>query len=45
MEIPVRKILLGSPPDQAANRSAMANPESLDFFVQFARERKDDTAG
>ncbi len=45
MEIPVRKILLGSPPDLAANRSAMANPESLDFFVQFARERKDDTAG
>jgi acetoacetyl-CoA synthetase len=37
MEVPVRKILLGTPPDQAANRAAMANPESLDAFADYAR--------
>jgi acetoacetyl-CoA synthetase len=36
MEVPVRKILRGMPADQAANRNAMANPSSLDFFVQYA---------
>jgi acetoacetyl-CoA synthetase len=36
MEVPVRKILGGVPPDQAANRNAMANPASLDFFVRYA---------
>jgi acetoacetyl-CoA synthetase len=36
MEVPVRKILRGLPADQAANRNAMANPNSLDFFVQYA---------
>jgi acetoacetyl-CoA synthetase len=37
MEVPVRKILLGTPPEQAANRAAMANPESLDAFADYAR--------
>jgi acetoacetyl-CoA synthetase len=41
MEVPVRKILLGMPLEQAANRNAMANPESLDFFVNYARTQKD----
>jgi acetoacetyl-CoA synthetase len=36
MEVPVRKILLGTPPDQAANRNAMANPASLDAFAEYA---------
>jgi len=36
MEVPVRQILRGVPADQAANRNAMANPNSLDFFVQYA---------
>src|SRR5690606_34727731 len=30
LEVPVRKILLGTPPEQAANRDALANPEVLD---------------
>jgi acetoacetyl-CoA synthetase len=38
MEVPVRRILLGHPVERAANRDAMANPGSLDFFVAFARE-------
>jgi acetoacetyl-CoA synthetase len=36
MEVPVREILRGTPADQAANRNAMANPASLDFFVRYA---------
>ncbi len=41
MEVPVRKILLGTPLRQAANRNAMANPDSLDFFVNYANTQKD----
>jgi acetoacetyl-CoA synthetase len=37
MEVPVRKILLGHPAEKSANRDAMANPGSLDWFVAFAR--------
>ena len=40
MEVPVRKILLGQPIERCANRDAMANPASLDWFVAFARERR-----
>jgi acetoacetyl-CoA synthetase len=41
MEVPVRKILLGTPPDEAANRNAMANPQSLDAFAEYARTQHD----
>jgi len=41
MEVPVRKILLGTPPDAAANRSAMANPASLDAFAEYASTQDD----
>lgn len=41
MEVPVRKILMGVPEEKAANRNVMSNPESLDYFVQFAKERAD----
>jgi acetoacetyl-CoA synthetase len=41
MEIPVRKILLGRPPEQAASRDAMANPDSIDYFTEFARTSAD----
>ncbi|MBO2448375.1 acetoacetate--CoA ligase [Actinomadura barringtoniae] len=33
LEVPVRKILLGTPIDQAANRDSMANPEVLEHFT------------
>jgi len=36
MEVPVRRILRGVPPDEAANRNAMANPGSLDFYISYA---------
>ena len=40
MEVPVRKILRGMPAEQAANRNAMANPGSLDFFVRYAKTQQ-----
>jgi acetoacetyl-CoA synthetase len=36
LEIPVKKILMGTPPEQAASRESLANPASLDFFVELA---------
>ena len=37
LEAPVKKILMGKPVEKAANPDSMRNPESLDFFVAFAR--------
>ncbi len=39
MEVPIRKILLGQDPQQAANPGAMRNPESLAYFATFAKKR------
>lgn len=41
MEVPVRRILMGMPPDKAANRSAMADPSALDFFIDYAAQQRD----
>jgi acetoacetyl-CoA synthetase len=41
LEVPVRKILRGVPADEAANRNAMANPDSLDFFADYATKQHD----
>lgn len=38
LEAPVKKILMGIPVEKAANKGAMRNPESLDFFVQYATQ-------
>jgi acetoacetyl-CoA synthetase len=38
LEVPVRRILVGTPPEKAANQHAMVNPQSLDYFVEYARE-------
>jgi acetoacetyl-CoA synthetase len=40
LEIPVRRILSGATAEEVANAGAMANPESLDFFVTLAAARK-----
>jgi len=45
MEVPVRKILRGVPAEQAANRNAMANPGSLDFFADYAAALQDYPTG
>ena len=36
LEVPVKKILTGVPPDQAASRDSLANPASLEIFVGMA---------
>jgi acetoacetyl-CoA synthetase len=37
MEVPIRKILMGFAPEEAANLDAMRNPESIKFFVDLAQ--------
>ena len=39
LEVPVKRILMGTPVDRAASRESLANPASLDPFVELARER------
>jgi len=41
MEVPVRRILSGVPLEQAANTSAMRNPQSLGFFIDYAATQND----
>jgi acetoacetyl-CoA synthetase len=41
LEVPVRKILMGWAPEKAVSRDAMTNPESLDYFIEFARSSTD----
>ncbi len=41
MEVPVRRILTGVPVEKAANRAAMSNLESLDYFIEYARKQQD----
>jgi acetoacetyl-CoA synthetase len=37
LEVPVKRILMGTPVDEAAIRESLANPASLDPFVELAR--------
>ncbi|MFI2664957.1 acetoacetate--CoA ligase [Micromonospora carbonacea] len=39
LEVPVKKILTGTPVDDAAAKGALANPESLTAFAAFAQRR------
>jgi acetoacetyl-CoA synthetase len=36
LEVPVKRILMGQPPDKAASRESLANPDALDYFVELA---------
>jgi acetoacetyl-CoA synthetase len=36
LEVPVKKILMGADPQQAASRDSLANPDSLDVFTEMA---------
>jgi acetoacetyl-CoA synthetase len=38
LEVPVKKILSGTPPEQAASRDSLINPESLDRFAELAEK-------
>ena len=39
LEVPVKKLLLGGDPAKVVNRDSMANPDSFDFFIRYAKER------
>jgi acetoacetyl-CoA synthetase len=39
LEVPVKRILMGTPPEQAASRDSLANPAALDWFTEFAAAR------
>jgi acetoacetyl-CoA synthetase len=39
LELPVKRILMGTPPQEAASRDSLANPEALDAFVELSRAR------
>ena len=38
LEVPVKRILMGTPVEEAASRESLANPEALDYFVELAGE-------
>ncbi len=44
MELPVKKLLMGAAPEQVLNRDAMANADSIGWFIAFARQREGGTA-
>ncbi|MEO7197401.1 MAG: acetoacetate--CoA ligase, partial [Solirubrobacterales bacterium] len=39
LEVPVKRILMGAAPEEAASRESLANPAALDPFVELARAR------
>jgi acetoacetyl-CoA synthetase len=39
LEVPIKKLLLGQPLEKVVARDAMANPSSLDWYVDFAAAR------
>jgi len=38
LEVPVKRILMGAEPEQAASRESLANPAALDYFVSLVDE-------
>ncbi|HET9592655.1 MAG TPA: acetoacetate--CoA ligase, partial [Solirubrobacterales bacterium] len=44
LEVPVKRILMGTPPEKAASRDSLANPAALDYFVAMAARMSGDGA-
>ena len=38
MELPIKKILLGTPPERAASPDSMSNPQVLAYFAELAEQ-------
>jgi acetoacetyl-CoA synthetase len=38
LEVPVKRILMGTPPSEAASVESLADPHSLDYFIELARK-------
>jgi len=45
LELPVKKLLLGHPLEQVLKRDALAQPDSIDWFVAFAERHRARTGG
>jgi acetoacetyl-CoA synthetase len=43
LEVPVKRILMGTAPEKAASRDSLANPAALDYFVQLASKLDSDS--
>ncbi|GMB09941.1 acetoacetate--CoA ligase [Thermolongibacillus altinsuensis] len=39
LEIPIKKILMGTPVDKAVNLGSLLNPEALQYFLEFKKNR------
>jgi len=39
LEVPVKRILTGTPVDDAASKGALANPEVLDAYARLSAQR------
>jgi acetoacetyl-CoA synthetase len=39
LEVPVKRVLMGAPPEKAASRESLANPDAFDWFVRYAASR------
>ncbi len=39
LEVPVKKLLMGIPAEKAISTDSMSNPQSLQYFLEFARKR------
>ncbi len=39
LEVPIKRLLLGSDPKTVVNRESMANPESFEFFISYAKNK------
>ncbi|MFU8863854.1 MAG: acetoacetate--CoA ligase [Rhodobacterales bacterium] len=44
LEVPVKKLLLGGDPARVVNRDSMANPDSFDAFIAYAKARAETVA-
>jgi acetoacetyl-CoA synthetase len=40
LEVPVKRILMGTAPEKAASRDSLANPQALDWFADLAKQRR-----
>ena len=45
MELPVKKLLMGTAPEQVFKLDAMANADCVSWYVDFARRRADAQSG
>ena len=41
LEVPVKRILTGTPVEQAVSRESLANPEALDYFIELGLQESE----